>query len=60
MTISKSIKRQGIPLQLEDLKFCSHIDLRVLSHALSGRKGILPYIFLNFFAHFYFADFFAN
>ena len=60
MTISKSIKRQGIPLQLEALKFCSHIYLRVLSHALSGRKGILPYIFLNFFAHFYFADYFAN
>ena len=59
-TISKSIKRQGIPLQLEALKFCSHIYLRVLSHALSGIKGILPYIFLNFCAHFYFADYFAN
>ena len=59
-TISKSIKRQGIPLQLETLKFCSHIYLRVLSHALSGIKGILPYIFLNFCAHFYFADYFAN
>ena len=59
-TISKSIKRQGIPLQLEALKFCSHIYLRVLSHALSVRKGILPYIFLNFCAHFYFADYFAK
>ena len=59
-TISKSIKRQGDPLQLEAFKFCSHIYLRVLSHALSVRKGILPYIFLNFCAHFYFADYFAN
>ena len=34
--------------------------MQVLSHALSVRKGILPYIFPNFCAHFYFADYFAN